>query len=251
MLDFLVTSTARRRLMHLLWGRGDAGSTSQLAELAGVGYASAYRELRSMEALGLVVSERQGGAQVYRANQSHALADALRALVTASVPSAAEHPDRQVRGQLAALGAPVQHEPVEPPRGPVEDTVVRGVHLAHHDPDVARTLPVLLYRQRDRLDPARLHRHAVQLGEKRSLGFFLDLTAELSGDRRFAAWATTLRDRRCKAPHAFFHAASRSRRQHRLAEERTPPVARRWGLRMNMDVNAFRSTFEKFVPHAA
>jgi hypothetical protein len=250
-LDFLVTSKARRRLLQLLWGQDKAGSTAELAALAGVGFASAYRELRAMKSQGLVVTERRGGAQVYRASRAHPLADALRAIVVARAPSPVEDPEaRQVRGQLAALGAPVQHEAVETPCEPVEATVVRGVQLARRDPDVARTLPVCLYRQRDALDPARLRQYAVQLGEKQALGFFLGLTAELSGDRRFARWMKPLRDRRCRAPRDFFHAAARSRRQRQLAEEKTPQVARRWRLRMNMDLDAFRSTFEKFVPHA-
>jgi hypothetical protein len=253
-LDFLVTSKARRRLLQLLWGLEQAGSASQLAELAGVGFASAYRELRAMQAQGLVVTDRQGGAQVYRANRTHPLADALRAMVAAPAPRATEDADeaRQVRGQLAALGAPLQHEPVEPSPVPVEETVVRGVRLAHRDPDVARTLPVCLYRQRETLDFERLSEFALQLDEKRSLGFFLALTATLSRDDRFAKWAKSLRDRRwTKTPRAFFYASFRSRREQQLAEERTPPVARSWGWRMNMDLDAFRSTFEKFLPHAA
>lgn len=252
MLDFLVTSKARRRLLDVLWRRDGSGSTAQLAALANVGFASAYRELRAMQAAGLVRAERRGFALVYEANRDHPLADALRAVVATQEPHSAEDPEaRRLRGELAALGAPVQHEVMVPPRHSVEETVVRGVQLAHRDPDVARTLPVCLYRQRDVLDPVRLREHAVRLGEKRALGFFLSLTAELSGDRRFAEWTTPLRDRRYRAPHDFFYAASRSRRQNRLAEETTPPVARRWRLRMNMDLDAFRSTFEKFVPHAA
>jgi hypothetical protein len=251
-LDFLVTSKARRRLLDVLWRQGAAGSTARLAALAEVGFASAYRELRAMHAAGLVVAGREGGAQVYRANRAHPLADALSAVVATRKPRPSEDTEaRQLRGQLAALGAPVQHEAVEPSPAPVEETVVRGVHLAHHDPDVARTLPVCLYRQREALDPERLRQHAMQLGEKRSLGFFLALTAELSGDRRFAAWAKSFRDRRCTAPHAFFSTALRSRRERQLAEERTPPVARSWGWSMNMDLDAFRATFEKFEPHAA
>lgn len=247
-----MTSKARRRLLDLLWRQDAAGSTTQLAALAGVGFASAHRELQGMQAAGLVVVARAAGATTYRANRAHPLADALRAVVATPAQRPAANADaRRLRGQLAALGAPVQHEAVEPSRGPVEETVVRGVQLAHRDPDVARTLPVCLYKQRSVLDPERLRQHAVQLGEKRALGFFLDLTAELSGDRRFLAWMKPLRDRRYKASRDFFYTASHSRRQRRLAEEKTPKVARRWRLRMNMDLDAFRSTFEKFVPHAA
>jgi hypothetical protein len=41
-----------------------------------------------------------------------------------------------------------------------------------------------------------------------------------------------------------------SKYQSRLAEERTPAVARRWGFRMNMDLDSFRSLFDRFA-HAA
>lgn len=251
MLDFLVTSKARRRLLDTLWRQGEVGQTARLAELAGVGFASAYRELQAMQRAGLVLTEREGASQVYRPNAAHPLAEAVRALVTAATPPPAEDAEvRRLRGQLAALGAPLQHEAVEPPAAPVEATVARGVQVAHRDPDVARTLPVCFYRQRDRLDPARLREHAAQLGEKHALGFFLALTTELSGDRRFDVWARPLRDRRRTAQHSFFSTASRSLRERRLAEERTPPVARSWGWRMNMDLETFRSTFEKFAPDA-
>jgi hypothetical protein len=251
-LNFLVTSRARRHLLQLLWAQEGVGSTAQLAAGAGVGFATAHRTLQAMRAAGLVVAERRGHARVYRANRDHPLAAALRTLVTAPTTTPGDTPEaRDVRGHLAALGAPVQAEP-QPPTVSVEETVVRGVHLAHSDPDVARTLPVCLFRQRNTLDPMRLQAQAKQLGEKHSLGFFLDLTAQLSGDRRFATWARPLRDRRFTGPHSFFHAATvlRSRRAQHLAEERTPQVARRWGWRMNLDLEAFRSTFEKFEPDA-
>jgi hypothetical protein len=236
----------------LLWAQEGVGSTAQLATEAGVGFATAYRTLQAMQAAGLVVAERRAHARVYRANHGHPLAAALRALVTAPAPPPGDTPEaRQVRGHLAALGAPVQAEP-QSPTASVEETVVRGVHLAHSDPDVARTLPVCLFRQRDALDPMRLQAQAKHFGEKHSLGFFLDLTAQLSGDRRFATWARPLRDRRFTGRHPFFHAAAvlRSPRAQRLAEERTPQVARRWGWRMNLDLETFRSTFEKFEPDA-
>ncbi len=251
MLDFLVTSKARRRLLDMLWRQGERGSTARLAELAGVGFASAYRELHAMQTVGLALAEREGAAQLYRANAAHPLAEVVRALVTAATPPPAEDAEvRRLRGQLAALGAPLQHEAVEPPTAPVEATVARAVQIAHRDPVVARTLPVCLYRQRDALDPARLRKHAAQLGEKHALGFFLGLTAELSGDRRFNVWAKPLRDRRRTAQRAFFSTASRSPRERRLAEERTPRVARYWGWRMNMGLDTFRATFEKFAPDA-
>src|SRR5262245_8650680 len=102
MLDFLVTSKVRRRLLETLWRQGAVGSTAQLAAAAGVGFASAYRELRAMKAEGLAVTERRSGAQVYSANHGHPQADALRTLVAAPVSRPTSDPDeaRRLRSQL-------------------------------------------------------------------------------------------------------------------------------------------------------
>jgi len=170
----------------------------------------------------------------------------LHKLVAVPVRSTEDQGAQRLRGQLKALGAPLQAESEED-TGELEETVVRGVSLAHRDPDVARTLPVCLYRQRHVLRADQLRYHALRLGEKRSLGFFLELTAALSGDDNLAKLTTLLRDRRCTASLDFFHSASRSRRQRQAADDNAPTAARHWGFRMNMDMDAFRSTFEKFV----
>lgn len=75
--------------------------------------------------------------------------------------------------------APLHDEAADPPNDDIEETLAQGIALAHREPTVARTLPVCLYRQRDRLRAERLRRHALELGEKRALGFFLDLTSDL------------------------------------------------------------------------
>lgn len=249
MLDFLVTSKARRRLLQLLF-RGESGSVTALAERASIGFASAYRELRAMQALDLVTSERDQGAEVFRVNAAHPLADAIRALATAPTRPVANDEGRRVRRQLRALGAPLLEDVPEVPCGEVEDVVVRGVRLAHRDPAVARALPVCLYSLRDRLRPDRFHEYALKLGEKRALGFFLDLTATLSGDRRFSVWARGLKDRRCSAQKDFFHGVPRTALEREAARRSTPRPARRWGYRMNMNLDAFASIFAKFADGA-
>jgi len=246
-LDFLVTSIARRRMLRLLWAQGESGSASRLAKRAGVGFASAYRELRAMRSRELVSTRRERTAEIYSANTSHPLAETLRALASGTTRRVDDDEARRVRGHLKALGAPLLEDSAETPTGEVEEALVRGVRLAHRDPAVARTLPICLYLQRDALRVDRLKHHARQLGEKRALGFFLDLAHVLSNDARFAAWARPLHDRRCTAQQPFFHTASRSSLQRRAERESTPAVARRWGLLMNMDMDAFRTVFEKFV----
>ena len=248
MLEYLVTSKARRRMLQLLWGRRERGSAAQLAERAGVGFANAYRELRAMVALDLAASTRVHGAVVYRANPRHPHAAALRALVAATAgPSVDTDEARALRGQLRSLGAPLRDTPIAIPAEALEETLVRGVRLAHRDATVARILPVCLYLQRDRCSAERLRRCALEYGEKPALGFFLELTAELAKDKRFLLWSEKLRDQRRTASVDFFHAASRSGEAKDLATDKAPPSARRWGFRMNLDIDAFRSTFDRFA----
>jgi hypothetical protein len=237
-------------LIVLLWRQNESGSVAELAKRAGVGFASAYRELHAMRRLGLVTSERRSGAESFCANAAHPLAGALRALVVSPTEPLRDDETDRTRGELRALGAPLLGEPTETVQRPVEEAIVRGVALAHRDPAVARALPICLFKSKDRLDGARLREFARRLGEKQAVGFFLDLTSELSGDARWADWSRPLRDRRRKVANDFFHGTTASRRQRRLAEERSPDVARRWGFRMNMDIESFRSLFERFV-HAA
>lgn len=247
MLDFLVTTKARRRMLQLLWGRGESGSASYLAEQAGVGFANAYRELRAMAALDLVTTSRERGAEVYRANREHPLAASLQALVASPVRPTETKETRAVRGRLRTLGAPLHDRPVAVLADALEETVVLAVRLAHRDATVARTLPVCLYLQRDRLSAERLRHWALEYGEKPALGFFLDLTAELAHDERLREWTERLRDRRRTAPMDFFYAAPRSAEAKQQSEDKAPACARRWGFRMNMDLDAFRSTFERFA----
>ena len=102
-------------------------------------------------------------------------------------------PDR-VQAWLAHLGAPlygstaVKASAVPPP----ERVLAEALPLARQDATLARALPVALYRARRRLDFSLLRRLASERGQERTLGFFLDLTAELSGDRSLAREARPL-----------------------------------------------------------
>ena len=51
-------------------------------------------------------------------------------------------------------------------------------------------------------------------------------------------------DQRYTVPKQFFE--DQSELSQELAELRTPNLARKWGWRMNMGLDAFESTFEKF-----
>ena len=246
MLDFLVTSKARRRLLLLLWAEGARGSVSELAARAGVGFASAYRELQAMRRLDLVHALRSHGAVTFEANTGHPQAGPLRQLLEVSPPSTvSERADASVRSRLASLGAPLLAR-IAKRRAvrPLEELLVDGVELAHRDPAVARTMPVTFFRQRNEVDPVRLALAARDRSEKAAVGMFLELTTAVSGDRRFSAWAAALRDRRVHVRRPFFHTRSALLRPGEMPDL-GPAQARRWGYRLDLSLDDFQSMFDK------
>ena len=99
------------------------------------------------------------------------------------------------RAWLAHYGAPLYGESTLSGRAApeLERLVVDALGLSRRDPSMTRALPVLLWRRRGDLDMAKLVRLAHSKGRERTLGFFLDLTARLSGDRRLRSAAAALR----------------------------------------------------------
>lgn len=244
MLQYLVTSKVRRRLLTLLWGEKKRGSVAELAGLAGVAFASAHTELKAMQRAQLVECRREGGKDVYSANLDHPEAATLQALASAGMrrtapPLTAD--DERLKRKLAALGARLQG--VEPLGVAPFDRMLalfQGALLARRDPVVARTLPLCFWNLRDTLDVKNLAELASRAEDRHALGFFLDLTGELGGDRRLSGLAEMLRDRRMTSVRDFFQTGRRE-------AVRDFPLARKWGFQMNMGLDAFQSTFDKFV----
>ena len=250
MLDYLVTSRARRQLLRRLWADKARGSVSVLARAAGVSFAAAHRELEAMRAADLTVAERHGVATVYRANLAHPQAHVLTALLSAAPPVHVGADEHELRGQLAALGAPLGGPAPKNRHLPAEEVLAEGLVLAHHSPTVARVLPVALWRQREKLDYESLEQAATQRDERQALGFYLELTGQLGGDRRLARRARGLRDGRRTALRPFF-SAGRGPLALAAAREKSPALARRWGFLMNMELESFATAFRKHVSAAA
>lgn len=252
LLDYFVTGRTRRELLRLLWAKEAAGSVSEFSRRAGVRYAAVHRELKAMRATGLAVCERTGRQIVYRANPRHPQAALVRELVRdrdpqmdERLPEAAE----KVRAWLRASGAPLW-APLLRRAPPLEEVVAAGVALAHCDATVALVLPILLWRQRDRLDYDRLVREATRLDERQALGFFLELASRLGGDARLRRVARRLRDRRRRRVGLFF-SLPHGRFRLALARKNTPRLARKWGFLMNETLEDFASTFAKHSSAAA
>ena len=123
---------------------------------------------------------------------------------------------------------------------------MRAVKASRRDPALARMLPVLLWRTRDRLDPAELVRQAGQQRERAALGFFLEAASRLGGSDVFDETLRRLRpSARPTQPFYFFRGSDKRPWERAAADANTPAVARRWGLLMNMPWQSFVSHFKK------
>ncbi len=250
LVDFLVTSRARKALLRTVLGDGAGGSVSELARRSRVVPSTADRELDRMEACGLVSTSRVGKEKFVRANLHRAPARQLRKLLALreAVPGRGRGDDERVRAALAHHGAPlfVRRRLGARDVPPLEPTVSRALRLAHSDPAVAGNLPVVLWRNRQRLDRAELVRLAVREGQGQTLGFLLELTDELAGETFFTPSASALTDRRVRKVRNFFSPDGRlSPHERELAVMNTPAVARRWHFLMNMSLESFASYFRK------
>lgn len=119
-------------------------------------------------------------------------------------------------------------------------SLVAGAKLARRDPVVARSLPLCVWKSRDRVDASQLHALSLSPEEKHTVAFFLELTAELGGDRRLLGLAEGLRDHRLTSRRPFFPSANNG-------APRDFPLAAKWGFDINMDLESFRALFAKFA----
>lgn len=150
-----------------------------------------------------------------------------------------------LKGWLAHYGAALYGpEDLDPAAAPPPETVLAdALQLSRESATVARALPLAFWKTRERLDFDRLLKEGERRGQARTLGFFLDLTSQLSGDHAFERAARRLRVRSLSRPAQFFQPTTP--RERKLAELRTPDVARKWGFRMNMGMDSFESMFAK------
>lgn len=247
MLDYLVTSRTRRALLELLWRDGVSGTVTDLADRSGVAFAGAYKELKAMVESELAEIEWSNGRKVFSANRAHPMAGLLRKLVKQTKTEKSKHSEKseKLRENLAFLGLPVSARKTAPkPDVTLETLLVEAANLAQEDASVARSLPVLFHKVCDTLDFATLKDESWKRGNKHQVGFFLELAGELSNSRHLIEASHYFLDHRYKVPKQFFNNQSSLSQQ--LAEMRTPNLAKKWGWRMNMGLDAFESTYEKF-----
>lgn len=179
-----------------------------------------------MEAAGLALAERQGAALEYRAERRHPQGQVLLALLTP--------PDRGLRAREAVVAAAAG----------TESALVDSLVESHLDESVALALPAILWRQRDQPGYGRLVREATRRNERQSLGLFLQLAGQLSGDRRLTLRGSFLRDRRRTALRPYFAPGARTSGAELL------PLARRWGYLLGLELERFAAAFRRETRHA-
>ena len=161
------------------------------------------------------------------------------------LPKPVEPADDTLCAWLSFYGAALYGSAgVDPSTVPdVETVLADSLRLSREKAVVARALPLAFWKSRRPLDMDRLRQQAVRRGQARVLGFFLDLTAKLSGETMFEREAAKLHARVPTKPTQFFQPTTW--RERKLAEMRTPEVGRKWGFRMNMGMDSFESMFRK------
>lgn len=239
----LFQSRTRTAVLDLLFCQELPATVSELARRSGLTPRSVAVEVRKLLNLGLVTVEAVGGADLVRPNLKHPAAPHLRGLLRIpAAPEAEEAQGQQLRESLAALGAPLAGAR---PRGHLglEAALLAGLEAARSDGTLLRVLPVVLGRNLEQLDWPTLREGARSRKLKSELGLLVELTAELLGRRELRRQVADLHDRRRRVPR--YLPLARSDFERRLARERSPAVARRWGFLMNLSVESFRSTFER------
>lgn len=102
--DVVPNRAAVRVLRVLTLNAARELSGREVAREAAVGSTSALRELRRLEAQGLVASRRMGGAVLWRAWREHVLFEALQTLFTTEAKADDAMVDRIVRGLRESPG---------------------------------------------------------------------------------------------------------------------------------------------------
>lgn len=243
-----ILPTGRWKLIRALWLEGASGSVRALAQQTDLTYSTAHAELKRLERASLARSRVVGNSLVFEAAKDHPVAAAVETLVRASddtQPTEERLEPQRVLANLASLGAPVHADTAPAADLEPEEAVVRGLRLTHRYPTLARAYPVLLARNRGRLNLERLKQRATAVNERQTLGFYLELTGALANDRRLLSFAQTLKDRRVRKVRDFFE-GPHGKYSRNLADQRTPQVAKDWHFRMNMDMDNFRDFYSKF-----
>lgn len=246
LLNFLFKTEGHRKLANLLWVENLSSSVHEFSEMTDLPYATAYDLLNKLEGMALVRKTRKGRATLFSSNLSDEELKPLRTLLNPE-----DRSEKQKSWKAADFDLPLAGEfkdLSELEAGTKEEFLVKATALAKKDATLLRTLPLLAVRLGHNLRAPYLSHWSRRLHLDRELGFTLDLTATLSHDKKFAHLARKFRDKRWAKP-SFFLSKDQDVEgfQAELVERNTPDLARKWFLRLNMNLDSFKSLYSKFA----
>lgn len=221
-------------------------SVYELSGLSGVPYATCHAEVEMLDQKGLVTVRNHGRRKLVKTDLSKDEQLFLAKLLGAERNAGTSINDDSVRANLQRFGGPVVLES-DKNYGELdlETTVALASKLARRDPAVARALPVVMVKNQSDLKPDRLLTLCRLHKSKRETGVMLRLAGELAGSSKLKSWSRKFRDERVKTTDNFF-VGTQSTAMRDLSERNTPKVVRPWKFRMNMSLDTFRSTLDRF-----
>ena len=245
LLQFLFKTKEHRRLAELLWTEGLTASVHELSKMSGLPYATAHELLQKMDKMQLVQKTSHGRATLFSSKLSSDDLVPLKALlgsVSAKRKPLSNFPelDLPLVGEFPELHSEKAQS--------LEELLAKSVVLSKKNSTLLRTLPLLVKRLGPKLNVHQLTYWSKRFHVDRELGFVLDLTAELSNDKKFSALARQLRDKRWSKRTFFLDKEDGLKGfQARLVEENTPALAKKWFLNLNMGLDSFASLYSKFA----
>lgn len=244
--SFIFKTDDHRRLAELLWADGLAASIHEFSQMSGLPYATAHDLLQKMEKMGLVQKTKHGRAILFSSKLASQDLKLLKTLLGTTKSTKRKFLSAFPEMNLPLVGdfPELQKEKAQS----IEELLVKVVVLAKKNASLLRTLPLLVKRLGEKLRVHQLTYWSKRHHVDRELGFVLDLTAELSKNKKFSLLARQLKDKRWSKQTFFFEKENGLKGfQAKLTEQNTPDLAKKWFLKLNMGLDSFESTYSKFT----
>ena len=246
--EYLFGNSNKQKLAFLLWQENWQGSVRELSQLSGLSYATTYETLQRMEQFDLVKSSLHGRSRVYVSNLDEETKRLVLNLLGHKVDRGV---DKRYRS-LTELGAPLVEENPEEKGKVLEDLLCQKVAQSKNDATLLRVLPLVLLKTVNQLNLELLLAYSRKHKVTREMGFLLDLTSYLSDSNQFKKWSKRFKDRRRQKGVFYFHRdRDAGPYKQALLDDRTPKLARKWHLKLNMDLASEQKFMEKYLRSAA
>lgn len=240
--NYLFKNNESAKLAELLWLKKVEASVNELSLLSGLSYSTTHEELQRMKSLNLVKMQRKGKATLY----SSALVEA-EANVVASIFEKTKGHSKQTFSfddfNMPLLGdfSELQGEKVE-----AEELLVKAVKLSKKNSSLLRALPLLFKKMGDGLESYQLAYWSKRYDANKEMGFVLDLTGQLTKNKKYSELAKKFRDKRWSKYDYYFERDNELKGFQALAVDgHTPELARKWYLKLNVGLDSFQSFYSK------